>query len=50
MQKYQTEVEAADALASKYKELKQEIAKVIIGQEEVVDKLLVALFCKGHTL
>lgn len=50
MQKYQTEVEAADALASKYQELKQEIAKVIIGQEDVVDKLLVALFCKGHTL
>lgn len=50
MQKYKNEVEAADALASKYKELKQEIAKVIIGQEEVVDNLLIALFCKGHTL
>ncbi|MEL7340965.1 MAG: AAA family ATPase, partial [Bacteroidota bacterium] len=50
MQKYKNEVEAADALATKYKELKQEIAKVIIGQEEVVDNLLIALFCKGHTL
>ncbi|MEM6346841.1 MAG: MoxR family ATPase [Bacteroidota bacterium] len=50
MQKYKTEVEAADALASKYKELKKEISKVIIGQEEVVDNLLIALFCKGHTL
>ncbi len=50
MQKYKTEVEAAEALANKYQELKQEIAKVIIGQEEVVDKLLLALFCKGHTL
>ena len=50
MQKYNTEVEAADALAQKYQELKQEIAKVIIGQEEVVEKLLIALFCKGHTL
>ncbi|MEL6630814.1 MAG: MoxR family ATPase [Bacteroidota bacterium] len=50
MQKYQSEVEAADALAQKYKELKQEIGKVIIGQDEVIEKLLIALFCKGHTL
>lgn len=50
MEKYKTEVEAADAMASKYKELKEEIAKVIVGQEEVVDNLLIALFCKGHTL
>ena len=50
MQKYQSEVEAADALAQKYQELKKEISKVIIGQEDVVEKLLIALFCKGHTL
>ncbi|MEM6629609.1 MAG: MoxR family ATPase [Bacteroidota bacterium] len=50
MQKYQTEVEAADALAQKYQDLKKEISKVIIGQEDVVEKLLIALFCKGHTL
>lgn len=50
MQKYQSEVEAADALAKKYQELKKEISKVIIGQEDVVEKLLIALFCKGHTL
>ena len=50
MQKYNTEVEAADALAQKYQELKKEIAKVIIGQEDVIEKLLIALFCKGHTL
>lgn len=50
MHDYKTEVEAADALAKKYQELKQEIGKVIIGQEEVIDRLLIALFCKGHTL
>jgi len=50
MQKFKTPVEAADALAKKYQELKQEIGKVIIGQEDVVEKLLIALFCKGHTL
>ena len=50
MQEYKSEVEAADALAQKYQALKQEIGKVIIGQEDVVEKLLIALFCKGHTL
>lgn len=30
--------------------IKREIAKVIVGQEEVIDNLLIALFCKGHCL
>lgn len=47
---YQNEKEAADALAHKYRQLKQEVSKVIIGQDEVVDKLLISLFCKGHSL
>ena len=50
MQKFNSEVEAADALAQKYQELKNEIGKVIIGQEAVINRLLIALFCKGHTL
>ncbi|MEL6672116.1 MAG: MoxR family ATPase [Bacteroidota bacterium] len=50
MQKFKSEVEAADALAQKYQELRKEIGKVIIGQDDVVEKLLIALFCKGHTL
>ena len=48
--KYKNEKEAADALASIYKSLKQEIGKVIIGQEDVVEKLLIALFCKDSDL
>ncbi len=47
---FKNEKEAADTMARKYKELKAEISKVIVGQDEVVDKLLVALFCKGHAL
>ncbi len=50
MLNFNSEVEAAEALADKYRALKQEIAKVIIGQEDVVDKLLIALFCRGHAL
>jgi MoxR-like ATPase len=50
MLNFKTEVEAAEALAEKYHALKKEISKVIIGQEDVVDKLLIALFCRGHAL
>ena len=43
---YKDDKEAADALAQKYKALKSEIAKVIVGQQDVVGKLVIALFCK----
>ncbi len=33
-----------------YEQLRQEIAKVIVGQDEVVEQVLVTLFCRGHAL
>src|SRR5690606_14294080 len=50
MNKYASEVEAANALAASYQDLKSEIAKVVIGQEEVVRQVLIAIFCQGHSL
>jgi MoxR-like ATPase len=50
MQKYSNDVEAADALAASYQKLKNEIAKVVIGQDEVVRLVLTAIFCQGHSL
>ena len=47
---FSSDVEAVDALVKKYILLKSEIAKVIIGQDEVVKNLLIAIFCKGHCL
>ncbi len=38
------------ALLTKLQELKTEIRKVIIGQEEVIDQLLVAFIAGGHAL
>ena len=32
------------------KRLKQEIGKVVIGQEAVIDHLLIAMLCRGHAL
>jgi MoxR-like ATPase len=47
---YQNDVEAANALHQKYTELKKEIAKVIVGQEHIVEALLISIFSNGHTL
>jgi len=47
---YTNDVEAVDSLVKKYSLLKSEIAKVIIGQDEVVKNLLISIFCKGHCL
>ena len=43
-------VAAVDALAKSYKELKAEIAKVIVGQDEVVKGVIISLFSNGHSL
>ncbi len=48
--KYKSEVEAVDALAQSYVQLKNEIAKVIVGQDEVVKAVIISLFSNGHSL
>ncbi|CAN5614425.1 MoxR family ATPase [soil metagenome] len=50
MQKFSNDVEAANALAESYQKLKKEIARVIIGQDEVVRLVLTGIFCQGHSL
>ena len=47
---YKTDVEAVDALAASYAQLKQEIGKVIVGQDEVVKAVIISLFSNGHSL
>jgi MoxR-like ATPase len=44
------EVAAVSALAESHKALRREIAKAIIGQDEVVEQLLTSLFARGHAL
>jgi MoxR-like ATPase len=41
---------AVAALTEAYQQISQEIAKVIVGQQDVIDQLLVALFARGHCL
>lgn len=47
---YKSDVEAVDAMALSYKNLKEEIGKVIIGQEDVVKAVIISLFSNGHSL
>lgn len=48
--KYSSDVEAAEAMKVAYDKIRSEIGKVIIGQDEVVKRLLTAIFCQGHCL
>jgi len=50
MEKFKDDVEAVDALKDAYKQLHDEVSKVIIGQEAVVKEVLISIFSKGHCL
>lgn len=45
-----SEVEQVDLLATRYRELKAEIGKVIVGQDDVIRSVLISLFSNGHSL
>ena len=47
---YQSDVEGAKALVLKYEQLKNEISKVIIGQNEIIHNTILSVFCQGHVL
>ena len=44
------EVEGIDEFVVKYNEFKSELAKVIVGQESVIEQVLISIFCNGHCL
>jgi MoxR-like ATPase len=46
----ETDVEAVERLRAAHRQLREEIGKVIVGQQEVLDQLLMAIFCRGHAL
>lgn len=47
---FQSDVAGIDQLAEKYKLLKNEVAKVIVGQEKTVDLVLLSILCDSHSL
>lgn len=44
----QNDIEAAKMLSEATTKMKNEISRLIIGQAEVIDQLLIALFCNAH--
>lgn len=44
------DVAAVEKLVKKHSDLKKEISKVIIGQEKVIDQILISVFSGGHAL
>lgn len=47
---HQSDVEAADALKHAFQQIRTEIGKVIIGQDEVIKLVLISIFSNGHCL
>jgi len=45
-----SDVTAIKNLVSSYKTLKKEIAKVIIGQEDAIEHVIISILCGGHSL
>ncbi len=39
-----------DRLHAVYGKMKEELAQVIVGQQEVIEQVLMAVFCRGHAL
>lgn len=44
------DLQSIQNLQSQFYNLKNEISKVIVGQEKVVEELITSIFCKGHVL
>lgn len=45
-----SDVQTIEAFVEKYKALQTEIAKVIVGQNDVVNQILISIFSGGHSL
>ncbi len=44
------DAQAIDQLGNKYRALRSEISKVIVGQDSVVEELIISIFSNGHCL
>jgi len=47
---FDNDIKAVDALHQSYKDIKAEIGKVVIGQNDVVKSVLISIFSNGHCL
>src|SRR6516165_6920854 len=45
-----SDLKTVEQLRAAHRRIRQEIGKIIVGQEHVLDQLLMAIFCRGHAL
>src|SRR5262252_614426 len=45
-----SDTQMLDKLRDAHQKLRKEVGKIIIGQEQVLDQLLMAIFCRSHAL
>src|SRR2546423_5302010 len=45
-----TDTQTLEKLRDAHQRLRKEVGKIIIGQEQVLDQLLMAIFCRSHAL
>lgn len=50
MAEHASDVAAINALQIKYKQLKETVGQIIVGQTAVVEQLLISILCNGHSL
>src|SRR6186713_13530 len=46
----QSDLDAIKKLRTAYEDLKRQLGRVIVGQDEVIEQLLIALFSRGHCM
>jgi MoxR-like ATPase len=46
----ESDARTLETLRAAHRQMRSEIGKIIIGQEKVLDQLLMAIFCRGHAL
>jgi MoxR-like ATPase len=44
------DLQAVEQLSRAYKAMTEQLGKVIVGQQEVIEQVLTAMFCQGHIL
>jgi MoxR-like ATPase len=47
---YGSDIDAAKALTERFSTLRKAIGNVIVGQDDVVEKLIISILCNGHSL
>ena len=44
------DIAALEKLSSAYQSVGRELSKIIVGQQEVIEQLMIAIFARGHCL